>query len=138
MAELKTKPNANGVEEFLNKVENDRKRKDSFELLEMIEKATGEKAIMWGSSIVGAGTYHYKYASGQEGDWMQTGFSPRKTSLSIYIMGYLENYKDLLAKLGKHKTGKACLYVNKLDDIDRDVLFELIKKSAEDVKKANS
>jgi len=90
---------------------------------------TGAAPRMWGAAIVGYGDYHYKYASGREGDWFLCGFSPRKQSLSIYLMGYLENYEDLLSRLGKHKHGKGCLYINKLDDVDEQVLRRLISTS---------
>lgn len=138
MSELKTKPNNASVLEFLNKIDKEEKKQDCFAILEMIERATGDKAIMWGDAIVGAGSYHYKYASGREGDWMLTGFSPRKNNISIYIMGYLENYTVYLKKLGKHKTGKACLYINKLSDVDAEVLYDLIYQSVEDMKSKSS
>ena len=96
---------------------------------EMMKKLTGADAKMWGDSIIGFGDYHYKYASGREGDWFLCGFSPRKRNISIYIMGYLENYEDILEKLGKYKHGKGCLYINKLEDIDENVLIELISTS---------
>ncbi|MCO5207271.1 MAG: DUF1801 domain-containing protein, partial [Anaerolineae bacterium] len=92
---------------------------------------TGEPGALWGTSIVGFGTYHYKYASGREGDWFVTGFSPRKQNMTLYIMPGFEQYNDLLSKLGKHKTGKSCLYINKLDDVDLDVLRELVAQSAD-------
>jgi len=96
----------------------------------MMRKATGRNAKMWGDSIIGFGEYHYKYASGREGDWMRIGFSPRKQNLTIYIMDGFEKYESLLAKLGKHKTSKACLYFKRLSDIDTQVLRKLIEKSA--------
>ena len=133
--ELKTKLNDAKVEDFIKSVENDQRREDAFQLLDIFAEVTGEQPKMWGTSIVGYGSYHYKYASGQEGDWMETGFSPRKASLSLYIMNYLENYPDELAKLGKHKTGKGFLYVNKLSDIDIEVLKNLIKQSITDLRK---
>ena len=130
MAELKTKQNDASVEDFINAVESEQKRKDAFEILEMIKKITKEKPKMWGSSIIGFGDVRYKYASGREGDWFKVGFSPRKASISMYLMGCDINRKaDLLAKLGKHKTGKGCLYINKLTDIDKNILKELIKES---------
>ncbi len=133
MAENKTQPSEQSVEQFLHSVENKQKRDDCFQLVELMEDVVGEKATMWGSSIVGFGTYHYKYASGREGDFMLTGFAPRKTALTLYIMAGFEHYDELMAKLGKYKTGKSCLYVKKLDDIDLDVLRELVKQSAEHV-----
>lgn len=129
MAELKTKKNKASIEDFLNAVEDDNKRKDSFIIHKLMQKISGDKGSMWGSSIIGYGTYHYKSASGREGDWMATGFSPRKNALSIYIMAGFSKYDGLLKKLGKHKTGKGCLYVKKLEDIDMAVLEELIKES---------
>ena len=134
MTELKTRPNDKNVKEFLKKVENERRRVDSFELLKIMEEVTHEKPVMWGDSIVGFGKYHYKYASGREADWLATGFSPRKQSLTVYIMDGFDKYNDLLNKLGKHKTGKSCLYINKLDDVNIPVLKELIIESMKYVK----
>jgi len=131
MAELKTRPNDQSVEAFLNSVEQGQKRDDSFAILELMEEATGEEAKMWGDSIVGFGTYRYKYASGREGDWMLTGFSPRRQNLTLYIMSGFDEYDALLGKLGKHKTGKSCLYINKLADVDVETLKELVRRSAE-------
>ncbi|MEQ9379074.1 MAG: DUF1801 domain-containing protein [Imperialibacter sp.] len=137
--ELKTKVNDVSVEGFLNKVEDEKKRNDAFEVLKLMKEVTGEKPKMWGSSIVGFGTYRYKYASGQEGDWMITGFSPRKTSLTLYIMPGFGRYEELMQKLGKYKTGKSCLYINKLTDVDIDVLKTLVKESVDYMnKKYNS
>lgn len=129
MAELKTQKNDGSVEAFLNSVENERKRSDSFEILRLMAEVTGEEAMMWGTSIVGFGSYHYKYASGREGDFFVTGFSPRKQNLTLYIMGGFDDYEALLAQLGKHKIGKACLYINKLADVDMAVLRELVRRS---------
>lgn len=139
MSELKTQVNDADVEAFLNAVEDEQKRQDSFALLALFSKVTGEPPKMWGASIVGFGQYHYKSErSSQEGDWMLTGFSPRKQNLTIYIMNGFEDLQDLLQKLGKHKTSKGCLYVNKMDDIDRGVLEELVKQSFLAMKAANS
>jgi hypothetical protein len=132
--ELKTKVNDVSVEGFLNKVEDEKKRNDAFEVLKLMKEVTGEKPKMWGPSIVGFGTYRYKYASGQEGDWMITGFSPRKTSLTLYIMPGFSRYEELMQKLGKYKTGKSCLYINKLTDVDLDILKTLIKESVDYMK----
>ncbi|MEQ8417237.1 MAG: DUF1801 domain-containing protein [Imperialibacter sp.] len=132
--ELKTKVNDVSVEGFLDKVEDEKKRNDAFEVLKLMKEVTGEKPKMWGSSIVGFGTYRYKYASGQEGDWMITGFSPRKTSLTLYIMPGFGRYEELMQKLGKYKTGKSCLYINKLTDVDIDVLKTLVKESVDYMK----
>lgn len=138
MAENKTQPTEQSVAQFLHTVENKQKRDDCFQLVELMEEVVGEPATMWGSSIVGFGSYHYKYASGREGDFMLTGFAPRKTALTLYIMAGFERYDELMTKLGKYKTGKSCLYVKKLDDIDMDVLRELVKQSAEHVATTNA
>jgi hypothetical protein len=135
MAELKTKLNDDSVEDFLNAVENEQQRADSFALLKMMEEISGEPARMWGANIVGFGTYHYVYASGREGDWMLSGFSPRKSSMSVYLMAGFEQLGDELSSLGKHKVGKGCLYVKKLADIDEKVLRKMIKKSIVIMKK---
>lgn len=135
MAELKTKRNQASVQKYLKSVENEQRRKDCFELLEMMEEITGEKPEMWGSSIVGFGSYHYKYATGREGDWFLAGFAPRKQDLTIYMMAGFSRYEEMLAKLGKHKHGKACLYVKNLDDVDRKVLKRMITASVKHVAK---
>ncbi|MCI0440394.1 MAG: DUF1801 domain-containing protein [Chloroflexi bacterium] len=135
MAELKTKPNEQSVEDFLNSVADDKKRRDSFALLELMKEVTKAEAKMWGPSIVGFGSYHYRYASGREGDWFLTGFSPRKQNLTLYIMAGFDQYDGLLKSLGKYKTGKACLYVNKLDDVDIPTLKKLIALSVEHMMK---
>lgn len=137
MAELKTKQNDQSVEAFLNRVEEERKRQDSFIILEMMEQVTGEKPTMWGDSIIGFGNYHYRYGSGREGDWFLTGFSPRKQNLTLYIMSGFQEYDELLVRLGKHKTGKACLYINKVADIDLPTLKELVRQSAEHIRNTN-
>lgn len=128
---IKTQQNDNSVEDFLNGIEKEQKRKDAFELLQIFKEVTGETPKMWGDSIVGFGSYHYKYASGQEGDWMLTAFSPRKANLTVYIMSEFERAKDLLAKLGKHKTTRSCLAINKLADVDTNVLKEIIAQSVQ-------
>lgn len=138
MAELKTKLNDANVEAFLHSVENRQRRDDSFAVLDLMRETLGEEAKMWGKSIVGFGSYTYKYATGRTGDWMLTGFSPRKGSLTLYIMAGFDEYADLMAKLGKHKTGKSCLYIKKLSDVDQDVLKELVKKSAEHIAATNA
>lgn len=135
MAELKTKLNDADVKEFLNSVSDEEKRADSFRVLELMSEISGEEPKMWGSSIVGFGTYHYKYASGREGDWMRIGFSPRKQNLTLYIMNGFDRYEDLLSKLGKYKTGKSCLYVKRLSEIDESVLRELISESVKHFEK---
>lgn len=130
MAELKTQKTDASVEDFLNGVPDERKRQDSFAILELMRDVTGEEPAMWGSSIVGFGSYRYKYASGQEGEWPLVGFSPRKRNLTLYIMSGFEDYEPLLAQLGKYKTGKSCLYINKLEDVDLATLSELVSRSA--------
>ncbi len=135
MSELKTKPTGASVDDFIDSIESETKRDDCRELLSLIGKITGEKPKMWGTSIVGFGDYHYKYKTGREGDWFLSGFSPRKQSMTIYMMGGYTDTEELLPKLGKHKTSVGCLYVNKLADIDMKVLEKLIKKSVETLKK---
>jgi len=125
MYEPKTKVNDANVKKFLEEVPDEKKRKDSFVLLEMMRKVSGKEPKMWGPSIVGFDSYHYKGAS-TEGDWMIAGFSPRKQALTLYMMGHWEHHKDLLKKLGKHSLGKGCLYIKRLDDVDQTVLKELI------------
>ena len=134
MAELKTKLTAQDPKDFLNTIEPEQKRKDSFELLKIFTEVTGEKPVMWGSSMIGFGQYHYKsQKSRQEGEWFLVGFSPRKQNLTLYILHGNDTNKELLAKLGKHKTSGGgmggCLYINKLADVDQKVLAELIKQS---------
>ena len=129
MPELQTKLNDASVENFLNKVEDDQKRKDCFEIVEMMKQVTKEQPKMWGPAIIGFGSYHYKYESGREGDMMQIGFSPRKQNITLYV-GLGEDIENpLLKKLGKYTTGKGCLYIKKLADVDNKVLQELIKES---------
>jgi hypothetical protein len=137
MAELKTKQNEQSVEGFLNSVSDEKKRADSFAVLALMKGVTGTEPKMWGDSIVGFGTYHYKYASGREGDYMLTGFSPRKQNLTLYIIAGFEQYDALLSKLGKFKTGKSCLYINKLEDVDSEVLRELVKQSVQHMVETN-
>jgi hypothetical protein len=134
MAELKTKPTEESVAHFLDGIEDDKKRKDAFTLLEIFKEVTGEAPVMWGNNIIGFGTYHYKYASGREGDWMITGFSPRKQNLSLYLMCDLTEMQGHLEKIGRHKKGKSCLYINTLDDMDITVLKSTIKESVKFVK----
>lgn len=128
MAELKTKPNDGDVYGFLNSIENPEKRQDALTLCHLFEKVTGEKPKMWGPSIIGFGSYHYRYASGQEGDWFIAGFSPRKANFSLYMLPYIdESLEPVLKRLGKYKTGKSCLYINRLSQIDIKVLEELLR-----------
>ncbi len=131
MAELKAKPNDSSVEEYLNSVDDPKKRQDGYVILNLMKKITQAEPKMWGGSIIGFGSYHYKYDSGREGDWFLTGFSPRKQNLTLYIMAGFDRYDELLEKLGKYKTGKSCLYVKKIEDINLEVLEELIKNSVE-------
>lgn len=138
MAELKTKVNEASVEDFLNRVENEQKRQDSFAILEMMKELTGKAPKMWGESIVGFGSYHYKYATGREGDMPLVAFSPRKQNLTLYIMSGFDNYERLLTQLGKHSTGSACLYIKKLKDVDLEVLRQMVKQSYEHMKSTNS
>ena len=128
-SENKTQPTASDVEVFLNAIENPVRRQDGFALLALMRDITGEPAVLWGTSQVGFGKYHYRYASGREGDSFLVGFSPHKNNWSIYIMARLERFEALLSKLGRHKTSKSCLYVNKLEDVDLDVLREIITQS---------
>lgn len=130
MAELKTKENDASVNAFIASVEDEQKRKDCEVLLHIFQEVTGEPAKMWGASIVGFGSFHYKSKrSSQEGDWMATAFSPRKANLTLYFMDGYDDYQELLAKLGKAKTAKSCLYIKRLSDVDLEVLRELIKRS---------
>jgi len=110
---LKTRPTDRDVEEFLNSIENEKKRMDSYAILDLMQSVTGAEPVMWGDSIIGFGSYHYKYASGREGEWFLTGFSPRKQNLTLYIMSGFDRYDELLNDLGKYTTGKACLYIKK-------------------------
>ncbi len=137
MAELKTKPNDQSVEAFLSQVEDERKRQDCYTILEIMRQVTESEATMWGDSIVGFGSYHYRYASGREGDWFLTGFSPRKQYLTLYIMSGFSDYEELLGGLGKYKTGKSCLYIKKIEDIDTETLKELVRQSVVHVAETN-
>ena len=138
MAENKTKPTDLSVVNFLASVENDRRRKDAVAVWELMKDVTGLKPVMWGAAMVGFGTYHYKYASGREGDWFVAGFAPRKANLVVYIMSGFKAHDGLMKKLGKYKTGSSCLYINKLDDVDIDVLRELVRRSVEHVSNAST
>ena len=135
MAELKTKPTAVSVDATIAKIADERRRKDCKTLVAMMEKVTKAKPVMWGPSIVGFGKYHYKYASGHEGDMCLAGFASRKPDLTIYVMGDFTGRAALLKKLGKHKSSKACLYVKKLEDVDVGVLEELVRRSIDYVLK---
>ena len=130
LAEIKTKPTAVSVEDFINNIPDEQKRKDSFVILEMMKKASGEEPVMWGGSIIGFGNKRYKSAAtGREVDWLRIGFSPRKANLSLYISVGIQEHAAALEKLGKHKTGVGCLYINKLADVDMNVLEKMIETS---------
>lgn len=131
MSDLKTKRNDGDVEAFLGAVENEKRREDSLAMLEFMKRITGEEPVMWGASIVGFGSYHYKYASGREGDWPAAGFSPRKQALTLYIMSGFSRHDELMSKLGTYTTGKSCLYIKKIEDVDMDVLEQLVRGSME-------
>jgi hypothetical protein len=133
--ELKTKKNAGSVSGYINSITDDALRKDGKALLKIFKEATGKQPKMWGESIIGFGEYHYKYPSGQEGDWMATGFSLRKSGPTIYIMPGYSDYGVLLKKLGSYKLGKSCLYLKRLSDIDTDVLKKMIKAGLKDLQK---
>ncbi len=128
MAELKTKKTELSVDAFLKKIPEAQKRKDAFTIVELMEKATKAKGKMWGSAIIGFGDKRLKYESGRELDWFVMGFSPRKQNLTLYVHGAVTTQEALLKKLGKYKTGKGCLYINKLEEVDMAVLKEIIKK----------
>ena len=138
MAEAKTRPTEASVNEFLDSVDHDRRREDAFVLLELMREVTGEEPRMWGPSIVGFGSYHYKYRSGHEGDSALTGFSPRKQSMTLYLVGGMDEHQELLGRLGKHKTGKGCLYINKLQDVDLPTLRELVRRSVEQARRMDA
>ena len=138
MAELKTKPTDQPVEQFLKGVSDEKKRQDCFTLVDLMKQVTKTEPKMWGSSIVGFGDYHYRYASGREGDSPLAGFSPRKEALTLYISGGFEQYDQLLKTLGKYKTGKACLYIKSLEDIHLPTLRKLIQQSVKYLKKVNA
>ncbi len=133
--DMVTTPNRASVAKYIAAVENDTRRKDANTLLALMKKVTGDKPVMWGPSIIGFGQYHYKYDSGREGDFMLVGFSPRKANTVLYVLGSLKDDDPLLGKLGKYKRGRACLYVNKLEDVDLKVLEKVIKKSYDATKR---
>jgi hypothetical protein len=130
LVEIKTKPTVASVDDFINAIKDEQKRKDSFVLLEMMRNASGEAPVLWSSSVIGFGTKRYKSpATGREVDWLRIGFSPRKANLSLYVSVGIQEHAAALKKLGKHKTGVGCLYINKLEDIDLNVLKEIIMSS---------
>jgi len=137
MAELKTHATDANVERFLGTIADDARRQDCRRVLDIMKSATGAEPRMWGASIVGFGSYHYRYESGREGDWFLTGFSPRKRDLTLYIMAGFDRYESLMSRLGKYKTGKSCLYVKRLADIDEAVLRELVHTSVQHVQQTH-
>ena len=134
MSSNKTQPTKVDPKDFIASVDNETRRGDAEVLLELIEELTGERPVMWGPSLIGYGTYHYKYDSGREGDFFMAGFSPRKQNMVVYVMPGFDRYAELMNKLGKYKTGKSCLYINKLKDVDMEVLKSLIKEGFEYMK----
>jgi len=138
MAELKTKVNDASVEKFLHGIADKKTREDCFTIVELMKQITKAEPKMWGTSIVGFGNYHYKYESGREADWFLAGFSPRKQNLTLYIMAGFARYDELMKKLGKYKTGKSCLYIKSLADIDMPTLKQLIQQSVKHMAKINA
>jgi hypothetical protein len=137
MAEIKTKLNDASVDDFLNSIKDEQVRKDCWTIVEIMQEATKAKPQMWGSSIVGFGSYHYKYASGREGDWMLTAFSPRKQNITLYIYADFEGRDELMAQLGKHSCSKACIYIKRLSDVHLPTLKKLVKGSVKHMLKTN-
>jgi len=138
MTELKTKLNDASVDKFIKSVKDEQTRADCFLIMEIMKKVTKAEPKMWGTSIIGFGNYHYKYESGREGDWFITGFSPRKQNLTLYTVGGFNRQPELMEKLGKHSTGKGCLYIKKLADVDTKVLKELVTRSVRQARDHNS
>ena len=134
-AEYKTKPTRKNPDNFLRQIDHEKKREEAFQLLELFKSVTKMEPKMWGNYIVGFGKYHYRYESGREGDFLVTGFSPRKTKHSIYLLSGFSELQDELAQLGKYKTGSSCLYINKLEDVDMKILKKMIQKSLKIMKK---
>jgi len=135
VADNKTKPNKKGVADFISSIDDSDRRRDVKKVAAMMRAATGSRARMWGSNIVGYGQYHYKYESGREGDFMITGFSPRKQALTLYVIPGFKHFQPLMTKLGKYKTGKSCLYIRRLSDVDEKVLQRLIVASVKYMRK---
>lgn len=138
MADNKTRVTKSSVEGYLEAIDNETRRKDCQKLTKLMSRATGQKPVMWGSSIVGFGTYHYKYESGHEGDSCLAGFSSRKANISVYLMARFPGHEELLSRLGKHKMGKACLYIRCLSDVDLEVLGQLVTGSVAELKRRYS
>ena len=138
MAENKTKPTIASVTAFLNKVQDTQIRNDCLEILKMMQTVSKKEPVMWGSSIIGFGTYHYVYESGREGDMLVIGFSPRKQNISIYLMGGLNKVEEELPKLGKYKSGKGCLYIKSLSEVNAEVLKKIIAKAFKEAQRKNA
>jgi len=137
MAELKTKPNQASVADFLSAIHDEHIRQDCWAIVDIMQEATQAKPQMWGASIVGFGSYHYKYASGREADWMLIGFSPRKQNITLYIMAGFEQYDEMLARLGKHTHAKSCLYIKRLSDVHVPTLKQLVQASVQHMRTTN-
>lgn len=131
----KTAPTKQSAAAIIDAIEEPEKRNDAIQLLQLMKKATGEEPVIWGGSMIGFGNYHYKYDSGREGDWFITGFSPRKREFSVYIMSGFNSYPELMEKLGKYKTGKSCLYIKRMSDIDSTTLTKLVEESVKYIRK---
>lgn len=138
MAEMKTKPTDESISSYLNGLPDEKKRQDAFHLLQMMREISGSQPKMWGESIVGFGDYHYVYESGREGDWFVMGFAPRKENFTLYLTCDIEKYAGLLQNLGKYKTGKGCLYIRKLEDVNEDVLRELLSSTCAEQRKTGN
>lgn len=136
MSDMKTKPTRRSVPRFIRAIDHPRRRADCEALLPLFKRVTGRDPVLWGDKIVGYGAYHYKYASGREGDWPITGFSPGKQQLTLYVMPGFSNYGQLLDKLGKYRTGKSCLYITRLENVDMAVLEQLLRRAVADMRKS--
>lgn len=138
MAENKTQKTDASVDDFLEAIDDEAKRSDARKIRDLMVEVTGDRGAMWGEAIVGFGEYTYRHATGREGDWFEVGFSPRKQNLTLYIMSGFDEYDDLLSRLGKHSTGKSCLYIKRLEQVDVDVLRQLVTKSVDHMRAINS
>ena len=138
MSELKTQPSGQSVDDFLLTIPDEQKRRDCVTLIELMREATGSEPVLWSGGIVGFGTYRYRYASGRRGEWFLTGFAPRKQNITLYIMAGFEQYDELMQRLGTYKTGKACLYIKRLADVDLAVLKQLVVQSARHMAATNA
>ncbi len=138
MSELKTQRTTQSVDEYLLTIPDEQKRRDCITLVDLMQEATGSEPVVWSSSIVGFGTYRYSYASGHSGEWLLTGFAPRKQNITLYIMAGFEQYDDLMQRLGKHKTGKSCLYIKRLADVDLALLKQLVVESTKHMAATNT